>query len=226
MWASASATVAVGGQDHRLGGHHAARGVVGVGEQPPHRRGLLGLHQREQLARPARRAGRAAGRRRRRGPSPPARRRRAPASSVPRMAIWSPGGSSSRTSASRSSSRARGDLDAAACPAGRAGRWPGRRRASTRRRRSARRRPGPSAGRRTPSPRPSRRSACSRLRARRPVDGDLGDLPVDGLGLAPSPRRRRSPARRRTLHGQVEHLADDQRLGGALLEPAHVDAAR
>ena len=42
-------------QDHRLGGHHAARGVVGVAQQLPHRRGLLGLHQVEQRSRCSRR---------------------------------------------------------------------------------------------------------------------------------------------------------------------------
>ncbi len=54
------------------------------------------------------------------------------------------------------------------------------------------------------------------------VDGDLGDLPggrpdllhghvVDRHGLLAE------------AHAQVEHLADDQCLGGALLEPAHVE---
>ena len=38
----------VGQQDHRLGGHQAAGGVVGVGQQPAHRLGLVGLHQLEQ----------------------------------------------------------------------------------------------------------------------------------------------------------------------------------
>ena len=36
-------------QDDRLGGHHAAGRVVGVGEQPAQRGGLVGLHQLEQL---------------------------------------------------------------------------------------------------------------------------------------------------------------------------------
>ena len=47
-WASASATVASGPQDHRLGRHHAAGGVLDVGHQPPDVLGLLGLHQLEQ----------------------------------------------------------------------------------------------------------------------------------------------------------------------------------
>ena len=48
MRASASATVASGRSTTGSRGHQAARGVVGVLQQPPHRRGLVGLHQREQ----------------------------------------------------------------------------------------------------------------------------------------------------------------------------------
>ena len=47
--ARASATVASGGQDHRLGGHHAAGGVLLVGHQPADVLGLLRLHQLQQL---------------------------------------------------------------------------------------------------------------------------------------------------------------------------------
>ena len=53
--ASASATVASGGQDHRLGRHHAAGGVLGVGEQPADVLGLVRLHQLQQLLRLLRR---------------------------------------------------------------------------------------------------------------------------------------------------------------------------
>ena len=38
----------VGGQDHRLAGHHAAGGVLGVLQQLAHRLGLVGLHELEQ----------------------------------------------------------------------------------------------------------------------------------------------------------------------------------
>jgi hypothetical protein len=48
MRASASATVASGAYDDRLGRHDRARGALGVREQLPHRLGLVGLHQVEQ----------------------------------------------------------------------------------------------------------------------------------------------------------------------------------
>ena len=105
-WASASAIGGVGAEDHRLGGHHAAGGLLGVGHQPPDVLGLVGLHQLEQRARRSRAAGRRSGRRRRRATSPRARRRRARCRGAPRISTWSSSGSSSSTSASRSSSSA------------------------------------------------------------------------------------------------------------------------
>ena len=47
--ASAAAIGVSGPEDHRLGGHQAAGGVVLVGQQAPDVLGLLGLHQLEQL---------------------------------------------------------------------------------------------------------------------------------------------------------------------------------
>ena len=53
--ARASATVASGRQDHRLGGHQSAGRVFGVAEQSPHRTGFVGVHQPEELLCPLRR---------------------------------------------------------------------------------------------------------------------------------------------------------------------------
>ena len=62
-------------EDDRLGGHHGAGGVLGVGQQAADVLGLLGLHQLAAGSRRSRRAGRRSGRRRRRATSPRGRRR-------------------------------------------------------------------------------------------------------------------------------------------------------
>ena len=65
-------------QDHRLGGHHAAGGVLGVGQQPAQRAPPRRAPSARAASRPRPAAARRAGRRRRRAASPRARRRRAP----------------------------------------------------------------------------------------------------------------------------------------------------
>ena len=57
-------------QDHRLGRHHAAGGLLDVRHQPADVLGLLGLHQRQQRSPRSPAAGRRSGRRRRRATSP------------------------------------------------------------------------------------------------------------------------------------------------------------
>ena len=74
--ASASATVGVRGEYHRLGGHHAAGGAGGR-PAGPHRAASSGSIRSSSTSWSGR-AARPAGRRRRPGPSPPARRRPAP----------------------------------------------------------------------------------------------------------------------------------------------------
>src|SRR5690606_2471811 len=58
-----------------------------------------------------------------------------------------------------------------------------------------------------------------------PVDRDLGDLPLGGLGLGDG-HVVDGHLLAVDRHGQVEHLGDHQRLGGPLLEPADVELAR
>ena len=191
----------VRGQDHRLGGHHAARGAragssaaAGPGRPRPAPSG--------RAAPPAPAwAARRAGRRRRPGPSPPARRRPAPG---PARRGSRPGRARAAPPARRRGARrpARRPPRCAGRRAGPAARWPGRPGACSRARRAATAVPCASASPTSPRtsshsswcrwPRRVSRPVCSRTATR------LSDhSPVRSASIATSTTvagRRRSPA--------------------------------
>ena len=216
----------VGGQDHRLRRHHAAGGLLAVGHQPPDVLGLLRLHQLQQLAGGLGRRGRRSGRRRRRRTSPRGCRRRARSRGA-RGSRPGPPRAAPRGRRRAARRRARRPPRCGARAAGRGSRSRRRPAGGPPARRPGARRPGrPGCW---PGPRRRRHSTTWVWpRRRKPLVGswiatrESTQSRVRACSIATS---NTTPCDLGAADGDlpVEHLPDHEGLGGALLEPAHVE---